>query len=116
MDISKKIFNQHDFKLLDYNNDDGLLVEPVYYVPIIPMILVNGCQGIGTGWSTDIPSFNPKDIIHNIKNILNEKDYIEMKPWFRKFKGSIEKQNDYLYKSKGKYSFSDDDTMIISEL
>ena len=116
MDISKKIFNQNDFKLLDYNNDDGLLVEPIYYVPIIPMILVNGCQGIGTGWSTDIPCFNPKDIINNIKNILNEKEYIEMKPWFRKFKGSIEKQNDYLYKSKGKYSFSDDDTMIISEL
>jgi DNA topoisomerase II len=116
MDISKKIFNQNDFKLLDYNNDDGLLVEPVYYVPIIPMILVNGCQGIGTGWSTDIPCFNPKDIISNIKNILDEKEYTEMKPWFRKFKGTIDKRDNHLFRSKGKYSFRDDDTMIISEL
>ena len=60
---SPSIYNNKDFPLHKYNNDDGLIVEPDYYTPIIPMILVNGCSGIGTGWSTEIPCFNPCDLI-----------------------------------------------------
>ena len=69
--IISNIFNANDSFVLDYINDDGLLVEPEFYVPIIPMILVNGSEGIGTGWSTFVPSFNPTDIINNIKTICN---------------------------------------------
>ena len=116
MDITKKLFNQNDSLLLDYNDDDGLLVEPVNYVPIIPMILVNGCSGIGTGWSTDVPCFNPLEIIKNIKNSLNEKEYIDMIPFYRGFKGKIEQIGDYLYKSTGIYSYKNDNTLIIDEL
>ncbi len=49
--------------MLTYNLDNDKLIEPVYYVPIIPMILVNGANGIGTGWKTSIPCYNPLDII-----------------------------------------------------
>ena len=65
------IFPRTDFDLLTYNDDDGILVEPEYYVPIIPMVLVNGMVGIGTGWSTNIPQYNPIDIIKNIKRTLS---------------------------------------------
>ena len=41
--------------VLKYNEDDGQLVEPEYYLPIIPTVLINGADGIGTGWSTSIP-------------------------------------------------------------
>ena len=59
-DICQKIFIPDDEKILDYMDDDGLLVEPKYYAPVIPFVLCNGCQGIGTGYSTSIPSYNPK--------------------------------------------------------
>ena len=64
-------------------------VEPYNYVPIIPMVLVNGMVGIGTGWSTNIPQYNPKDIIINIKRNLNEGSYNTLIPYYRGFKGTI---------------------------
>ena len=73
--LSTFIYPKEDFPLLEYVEDDGLSVEPYYYVPIIPMVLVNGMTGIGTGFSTNIPCFNPKDICKNIRNILNDDDF-----------------------------------------
>ena len=61
------LFPKDDMALLSYTDDDGLLVEPEYYVPIIPMVLINGMVGIGTGFSTNVPCFNPNKIINNIK-------------------------------------------------
>ena len=57
-------------------NDDGLMVEPTYYIPIIPMVLINGMIGIGTGFSTKIPQYNPLDIIRNIVHKINNEQYI----------------------------------------
>lgn len=115
-DITFKLFNQNDNPLLAYTDDDGMIVEPNFYVPILPMILINGTQGIGTGWSTNIPSFNPMDIIKNIKRIMNGEDYVEMYPWYRGFKGTIEKVDNYNYVSKGVYSKIKPDVLKISEL
>ena len=89
-DISNIIFMKEDNYLLEYLDDDGTKIEPKYYLPIIPMILVNGCEGIGTGFSTKLPQYNPKDIIKNIKNLINDTPLKHMMPWFRGFKGSIE--------------------------
>lgn len=58
--MARLLFPEADDHTLNYLEDDGQLVEPQFYVPIIPMILVNGCQGIGTGWSTSIPNYNPR--------------------------------------------------------
>jgi DNA topoisomerase II len=52
--IARAIFHPDDDALLNYLNDDGSSIEPEYYVPVIPMILVNGADGIGTGWSSAI--------------------------------------------------------------
>ena len=70
--IVDKIFPSADFPLLDYINDDGLMVEPKWYCPIIPMVLVNGMVGIGTGFSTTIPQFNPLDCCKNIRRKMVE--------------------------------------------
>jgi DNA topoisomerase-2 len=67
-DITRNIFKKEDDNILNYLNDDGNMVEPDWYAPIIPMILINGSKGIGTGFSTDIPSFNPVEIIKYMKN------------------------------------------------
>jgi len=114
--ISNCIFPTSDQPLLEYVEDDGLTVEPKFYVPIIPMVLVNGMTGIGTGFSTNIPSFNPEEICGNIKNILKEKEFVSMQPWFKGFKGQIIKTGEKTYMSKGCYNVLDARTLEITEL
>jgi DNA topoisomerase-2 len=64
------ILPEDDMPVMKYQIDEGLSIEPVYYVPILPMILVNGADGIGTGWSCNVPQFNPLDVIDQIKRKL----------------------------------------------
>lgn len=55
-------------------------------MPIIPMVLINGSEGIGTGWSTFVPNYNPRDIIANVKRLLNDEPMEPMDPWYKGFK------------------------------
>jgi DNA topoisomerase II len=110
------LYPVRDSSLLEYNDDDGILVEPKYYVPIIPMVLVNGMNGIGTGFSTSIPKYNPIDIVENVLNKLEGKEYTEMKPWYSNFKGEIIKINDKSYMSKGKYEITSPTSIRVTEL
>lgn len=104
--VTNSIFREEDDELLTYNHVGNQAVEPTFYAPIIPMILVNGAQGIGTGFSTKIPPYNPKDIVTNLKRLINGKDPIKMVPWFNGFKGTIEKisKSDNVFVIKGKYT------------
>jgi len=113
--VTDLIFRKEDINLLKYINDDGILVEPEYYAPIIPMILVNGMVGIGTGWSTNVPQFNPIDIINNIKRKIQIGNYNSMHPIYKGFKGKIIKVNDCNYISKGNYELNDN-KLVITEL
>ena len=65
-------------------------IEPEFYVPVLPLVLINGAEGIGTGWSTYIPCFSPIHIIHNIKRHLEGKPFLRMQPWYKGFTGQIE--------------------------
>ena len=114
--IVNYIYPTSDFPLLEYTEDDGLKVEPKFYVPILPMVLVNGMTGIGTGFSTNIPQFNPLDICENIKRKLTDKEYKPMIPWFHNFKGAIVKLNDKAYMTKGVYKILNPTTIEITEL
>ena len=58
--LSKALFQKIDFELLEYLVDDNVSIEPKYYVPLLPIVLINGTQGIGNGFSTTIPCFNSK--------------------------------------------------------
>lgn len=113
--LTRKIFVESDDALLDYLNDDGQSIEPVWYVPIIPLILVNGSEGIGTGWSSYIPNFNPIDLVNNIRRMMNGQELQVMHPWYRGFNGVIEKQGDK-YKISGCIRQIDDTTVEITEL
>tara|TARA_B100000795_G_scaffold269805_1_gene260475 strand:+ start:2944 stop:6378 length:3435 start_codon:yes stop_codon:yes gene_type:complete len=115
-ELTFKLFNKDDNNVLEYFDDDGFLVEPVTYVPILPMILVNGAEGIGTGWSTNIPSYNPEDIIRNIRHKLNGEEMTSMIPWYRGFKGTIEKLTDTSYLTRGIYHIEGDSKAVITEL
>ena len=82
--------------------DDGMMVEPRFFVPVIPMLLVNGSQGIGTGWSTTIPKYNPLDVIGVIEQMLDGKSPRKnLVPWIRGFDGGMTKLSKGRYQSTG---------------
>ena len=109
------LFNPLDYPLFNYLNDEGKDIEPEYYVPVLPNILINGAQGIGTGWSTDIPCYNPMDIIANIEKHIKGKEMSEMTPYYRGFNGKVIKINDTSYKTKGIYTLHAN-KIVITEL
>ncbi|KAG9509935.1 DNA topoisomerase 2-beta, partial [Fragariocoptes setiger] len=88
--LARKIFRPEDDPVLNYLEDENLLVEPEYYVPILPMVLVNGAEGIGTGWSTKVPMYNPLEIVENLKRLILGDDLLPMVPWYRDFRGTRE--------------------------
>eukprot|EP01117_Protostelium_nocturnum_P020001 TRINITY_DN881_c0_g1_i5.p1 TRINITY_DN881_c0_g1~~TRINITY_DN881_c0_g1_i5.p1 ORF type:complete len:1491 (+),score=500.80 TRINITY_DN881_c0_g1_i5:112-4584(+) len=115
-DITRTIFRPEDDKVLDYLEDDGLSVEPSYYCPIIPMALVNGAEGIGTGWSTSIPNHNPQDIVKCIRSLLNGEELTTIQPWYRGFTGPIEfNEKKSNFKVSGVWQI-EDDVLHVTEL
>ena len=116
-DITRNIFKKEDDNILNYLSDDSNFVEPDWYAPIIPMILINGSKGIGTGFSTDIPSFNPLQIITYMKNkILGKKNNISLLPYYEGFKGKIIPLNDNKFIIKGLYDIVSTNKVHITEL
>jgi len=116
-EITSIIYKEEDNPILTYVNDDGQSVEPEYFLPIIPMVLVNGAVGIGTGFSTNIPSFNPLQLINKIKELLEGKKIKKIHPWYRKFKGSITKLDKTSYQCRGNFNVDNKkNTIHITEL
>ena len=121
--LTRLIYPEIDDALLDYLDDDGSIVEPIYYIPIIPMILVNGTKGIGTGFSTDIMCHNPLQIISYLEAKLKNKTMLDLKslliePYYKGFKGKIYPVDDNRkkYLIKGVYEMIGKDKIRITEL
>ena len=114
--LARKIFPKLDDPLLTYLFDDNLRVEPEFYVPIIPMVLVNGAEGIGTGWSTKIPNYNPREIVANIKRLLDYDPVVPMMPWFKGFRGEIHQVETTRFLVNGEVAEIADNQIEITEL
>ena len=115
--MTRMIFQEADDKVLKYLDDDGFPVEPIHYVPIIPMLLVNGSKGIGTGFSTDIMCYNVLDIITYIKNkLIWGIEQIKIRPYYEGFAGSIVALTDRKYLIKGCYEITGLNTVRVTEL
>jgi DNA topoisomerase-2 len=116
--ITRCIFPEQDDKILKYLDDDGTPVEPQFYVPIIPMVLVNGSKGIGTGFSTEIMCYNPIDIIKYLKNKLENITDVVIKflPYYEGFTGETEKISDTKFVFKGRYEKIDTNKIKVTEL
>ena len=114
--IVEKIYRKEDNCILNYLEDDGMMVEPESYYPTIPMILVNGCIGIGTGFSTDIPPHDPAEIVGLLRDRINGTratiDNIALRPWWIGFKGPIQQSDNGVWLTKGLYTFDDAKKMI----
>ena len=98
---ARTLFDAKDDPVLKYLDDDGKQIEPEYYVPILPTVLVNGTEGIGTGFSSYIPPFNPEDICANINRVIDGENIVPMKPWFDKFKGRVFSNDEGFWVTEG---------------
>jgi DNA topoisomerase-2 len=120
--LTRCLFPAADDNVLEYLNDDGILVEPIFYAPIIPMVLVNGSKGIGTGFSTDIMCYNPLQIIDYLKNkLLGDSHNIsssseEFIPYYEGFQGKITKLASDKFLIKGCYEKVATDKIRVTEL
>ncbi len=80
--LARHLFNEADDRLLAYQQDEGQAIEPAWYAPILPTVLVNGAEGIGTGWSTSVPNYSPRDLAANLKRMLDGGEPEPMTPWY----------------------------------
>lgn len=113
--ITKFIFKDEDKYILNYLEEENLSIEPEYYIPIIPMVLINGARGIGTGWSTNIANYNIIDIINELLDMIknDRKSNINIKPWYKNFTGYI---NENLIMQGKLYINESQNRVIITEL
>jgi DNA topoisomerase-2 len=115
--ITRSIFPKDDEGVLAYQEDDGDPIEPVYYVPILPMVLVNGAVGMGTGYSCEIPCYNPITIVNALRAKLASIELSEpFVPYYEGFKGSIVPLTENKFLIKGLYAIVNATTICVTEL
>lgn len=119
--IVDSMFRKEDSGILNYINDDGEIVEPEFYQPVVPLLVINGGLGIGTGFSTNIPPHNPSDVLSLLRDRLNLKRStlagLILQPWWYGFTGTIHRTTDTTWVTKGKATWDDvKHTITVTEL
>lgn len=119
--ISGAIYKKEDVPLLKHNVDDGDIVEPEHYLPVIPMLLVNGTVGIGSGYSTTVFPHNPTEIVDCLKQRLRgdvtSLNDVVLDPWWIGYQGNVIRKGEKEWATKGKYTFDNTKkTVTITEL
>ena len=121
--FARRVFSALDEPIYEYNTDDGRQIEPTVYAPVVPMVLINGAEGIGTGWSTSIPNYHPLDVVNNLRRRMGrlegqdgEEPFLTMMPWFRGWKGTPEEAGPDRYKFNGIVRETGDNEVEITEL
>ena len=119
--IIDTMFRKEDTAILNYINDDGEIVEPEYYQPVVPLLVINGALGIGTGFSTNIPPHNPADVL----SLLRDRLYLRrstlagliLQPWWYGFNGTVHRTANSTWVTKGKATWDDNKkTITVTEL
>jgi len=111
--IQAAIVHKADDPALSWLEDDGQTVEPEYYMPVLPMLLVNGAKGIGTGFSTEVLPYSPRDLVVALRSRLRggtaDLTDVGLVPWWDGFRGSVALEGKKVL-TRGIYQFLDDDT------
>jgi DNA topoisomerase-2 len=115
---TRKVYIKEDEQVLEYLDDEGMTIEPKYFAPIIPMVLVNGATGIATAFSTSIPSHDPRELIAVLRLILEHgaRDQPDPKIWYRGHKGGIEEDASGKLTSVGVFTRTGPTKIKVTEL
>jgi DNA topoisomerase-2 len=120
--LARALFPQADDGLLEHLEEDGQRIEPRHFLPVLPLLLLNGADGIGTGWSTAVPCFNPLDVLAAVRAALDGRAPPAMHPWYRGFTGRItpvpsdDPAAARAYAIEGTVSVVDESTVEVTEL
>ncbi|XP_064439660.1 DNA topoisomerase 2-alpha [Mirounga angustirostris] len=114
--LTRLLFPPKDDHTLKFLYDDNQRVEPEWYIPIIPMVLINGAEGIGTGWSCKIPNFDIREVVNNIRRLMDGEEPLPMLPSYKTFRGTIEELAPNQYVISGEVAILNSTTIEISEL
>jgi DNA topoisomerase-2 len=112
--IQSTLIHKADDPALTWLDDDGQTVEPEYYMPVLPLLLVNGSMGIGTGYSTEILPYSPRDLVTalrlRLRGEVSDLTGHTLMPWWDGFKGSVTASADgRKIQTRGIYEFAGDD-------
>jgi DNA topoisomerase-2 len=128
LDMARLVYPEEDDALLAHLEEDGARIEPRHYMPVVPMVLVNGTKGIGTGWSTEVPSYHPRAVVRALKARLDWRDdsdvpmdqrttSTDLVPWYRGFKGRVRAVANGRFSVNGVYEVRDGGkTVVVTEL
>lgn len=106
-----------DFELLESRYEEGSQIEPTFFLPIIPAVLLNGSSGIAVGFATNILNRNPIDLIDACLNALINKEIPPLLPWWKDFSGEVKPTSNLnQYVMSGSYKVLNTTTVEISEL
>ena len=113
--ITSALFPSTDSPVLTYREEEGQKVEPIHFVPVLPLLLINGAQGIGTGFSTSVPSYHVQSLCACVRAYISKTEMPNIAPFFRSFEGSVT-CTDKAVISSGVLTRVDPCTWLISEL
>ena len=119
--VVDSLFKDADKEIVKYLEEDGERIEPETYYPVVPLLAINGCIGIGTGFSTNVPSHNPDDVIAVMRDRLRGAREslagVVLNPWWLGFRGKVERTADTAWTTKGLYEWDDAKcTVTVTEL
>lgn len=107
-----------DFELLNNKIEEGEEIEPDYFLPIVPTVILNGSSGIAVGFATNILNRNPNDVVEACLDALNDKKIKTLSPWLSEFKGVFtrDRDNPNTWKISGSYEIVNSTTVKVTEI
>uniref|UniRef100_A0A1I8EI88 TOP4c domain-containing protein n=1 Tax=Wuchereria bancrofti TaxID=6293 RepID=A0A1I8EI88_WUCBA len=114
--VTKALFPSIDENVLRFLFEENQKIEPEWYCPVIPTVLVNGAEGIGTAWSTKVPCYNPREIVDNMRALIDGKEPKPLIPWYKHFRGTVEQLDDQRFVCNGEVAVINNETIEITEL
>ena len=107
-----------DFDLLENKIEEGEKIEPAFFLPIVPTVILNGTSGIAVGFATNILNRNPKDVVDACISTLNNKKMKVLAPWIEEFNGTFTRdlENPKTWKIKGQHQIVNTTTVKISAI
>jgi len=121
--LAHALFPAEDEALLEYREDEGKRVEPLYYVPVLPVVLLNGATGIGTGFSTHVPCYAFEQVCEMTRAFVHGREIRScVVPGYLGFAGKVTAKDSAAggtgsgYWTEGSFERVDSHTLRITEL